>query len=1336
MPALPRLALAAALALAAPAALAQEGPNLMIVFDGSGSMWGQVGGRAKIELARQALSSVLSEVSPGMEIGMLAYGHRVRGQCADIELMVPMGPAGQTVPGILDAASRMNPRGMTPLTDAVLIAAQRMGYTEQAATVVLLTDGIETCGGDPCALGRLLAAEGIDFRAHVVGFDLTDAEQRQVSCLADETGGLFLAASSADELQSALARTLAVDPAPQPEPEPASLPRQVDLILRDVEGGPVLTGRPFRAIEFQPLDEGAPPPGRLDLNANPGSRTGVIDLAPGRYRMLALRATEGGNIIRMALPVEIPEGTGPHTLDLIIAARLRINAFLHEGQPMPEGNGRIARLTGQGWAEFAIHPVIGGAIDPAVDYGGINSRDVALPPGDYFLRGTLTQTFTLERLISVAPGVTTTVDFDFGAAPVSVDLRDPQGFPVDRVRVEIYDLDAADPFVSGRGRQGNEVVPAYLPAGTWRITARGDRGGAPVAEGTVTVAPGQPATLSLVTGAAAPGAIPAEDAMPRCIDTHSSHGCVVAAVSPADIPRHLGLSGPEAARHSAARYAGTWQTQGGMMVLAQDGRRVWGEVHVNGGVGLVWGHVAPDGLTLRGAMDRSSSPRGAVEMRLDTTGDRLFGYWDHNIGRAGSTLQARRLSGANPPMTRATGAEDDLRVTMTGSAWAPADSPEFAAFMVPVMEPASPDTGEDIDAMQAAAPPADFTGRWSTNHQELTLHQEGRRVWGRRMAGSIWGEVSADGQTLRGVWNNGRDWGLLEFRLDPERRSLEGTWGRMRDGLPASHWSGARRAWLVDPVDPVSPPAEAQGDAWEAFMAPVRDPDPIPDRAEVAPAHSPGGGVAIGAIDALPESGIFATMADRPGEPLAEAFARLFDGAEDARMAQACAQQPWVLHPDGLMAERALDVIAAQAGGAAYRTLRYQRCEQAGPLAFCRVFLEPLRQIEGEPSFDYRAEVIAGPDGSFALRDADAGRAMLYRECRGARGFMGELDRWPDGRLIQDTMRQREDQDHAALAPPQTPGPSPLPPGLWHAQAPWSDPMPARGTAAFADRCYDAVSATWPDGQTIGLDWQQGATGPEYQATWAEVCSPSGDPDWPFLCRSEDANPSDGAATATSRMRVVSATAERVDLILDTEYDPEPAPFVLHACHLPGGIDLTGDPRGRALAHALAQIRPGLALPVAGTSAPAPVDGPKPAGAGTGTAPLTALAGVWYPIRDGRRPALLTDDEVAAVCFDDPVRIHPDGLVMMFRSEGRLPQADSHMRCGADLSCTYAPGTPSAGRPVQGQARLTPVTEGEIDACLGAQCVTLGRCPAPDWSVRERASGLASRWEDAIATRD
>lgn len=206
--------------------------------------------------------------------------------------------------------------------------------------------------------------------------------------------------------------------------------------------------------------------------------------------------------------------------------------------------------------------------------------------------------------------------------------------------------------------------------------------------------------------------------------------------------------------------------------------------------------------------------------------------------------------------------------------------------------------------------------------------------------------------------------------------------------------------------------------------------------------------------------------------------------------------------------------------------------------------------------------MIAGPEGSFTLRESDTGRAMLYRSCEGRLDFLNPSDRWDDGRLLIETMGEREDQ--GAPARPEAPGTparsGSLPPGLWHTEAPWSDPMPPRGTPAFGDRCLDTVNAIWPDGLSVGMEWQQGAQGPIFGPTWAETCLPLGDADWPHACEAQDWDVTDdiGIDPVVTRMRIESATAERVDLLLLIPGEPAPERFVLHACHGPGGVDLQG----------------------------------------------------------------------------------------------------------------------------------------------------------------------------------
>jgi Ca-activated chloride channel family protein len=193
-----------ALGLALPGIAAERA---IIVLDGSGSMWAQIEGKARITIARETLSSVLSSMPDDLELGLMTYGHRERGNCGDIEMLVQ--PASGTAGAISAAANKINPKGMTPLSDAVRLAAEELRFTEEKATVILITDGLETCEVDPCALGTDLEAQGIDFTTHVLGFGLSDDEGRQVARLAENTGGKYLSAQDGDALVEALTATVA-----------------------------------------------------------------------------------------------------------------------------------------------------------------------------------------------------------------------------------------------------------------------------------------------------------------------------------------------------------------------------------------------------------------------------------------------------------------------------------------------------------------------------------------------------------------------------------------------------------------------------------------------------------------------------------------------------------------------------------------------------------------------------------------------------------------------------------------------------------------------------------------------------------------------------------------------------------------------------------------------------------------------------------------------------------------------------------------------------------------------------------------------------------------------
>ena len=205
-----------------------DNEDAILILDASGSMWGQIEGTAKIEIAKTVLDGLLDDLPATSRLGLMAYGHNKKGDCSDIEMLSALGANRDD---IKTAVKGISPKGKTPISASVKMAADKLKYTENKATVILISDGIETCNLDPCALGKQLEADGVDFTAHVVGFDIIDQKtEDQLQCLASSTGGRYLSAASASELSLALGTTIIK----QVDVGPASLRLKATVL----DGGP------------------------------------------------------------------------------------------------------------------------------------------------------------------------------------------------------------------------------------------------------------------------------------------------------------------------------------------------------------------------------------------------------------------------------------------------------------------------------------------------------------------------------------------------------------------------------------------------------------------------------------------------------------------------------------------------------------------------------------------------------------------------------------------------------------------------------------------------------------------------------------------------------------------------------------------------------------------------------------------------------------------------------------------------------------------------------------------------------------------------------------------
>jgi Mg-chelatase subunit ChlD len=178
------------------------GGGVLFILDGSGSMWGRVEGKEKIVIAREVMGELVTELPDEIQVGLMAYGHRSKGECEDIELLVPVGASSKT--DVVDKINGIMPKGKTPITESFELAGERLKDREDETTVVLISDGEETCGGDPCARVRDLRQQGINVRVHVVGFDVSQAEREQLMCIAEAGDGKYFSADNADQLKKAL----------------------------------------------------------------------------------------------------------------------------------------------------------------------------------------------------------------------------------------------------------------------------------------------------------------------------------------------------------------------------------------------------------------------------------------------------------------------------------------------------------------------------------------------------------------------------------------------------------------------------------------------------------------------------------------------------------------------------------------------------------------------------------------------------------------------------------------------------------------------------------------------------------------------------------------------------------------------------------------------------------------------------------------------------------------------------------------------------------------------------------------------------------------------------
>ncbi|HRZ87509.1 MAG TPA: VWA domain-containing protein [bacterium] len=225
------------------AAEAQAAPkNILFIFDASGSMEKKIGGKTKLDIAKEVMTALVGDLPADANVGLEVYGNKENAGCDAIEMLIAVGKLD--VAALRGKISSLVPGGKTPIAKSLEKGADQLKAFYGDKAIILVSDGEETCGGDPVKTAAQIKKDlGIDVVIHVVGFDVDDKAKQQLKGIAQAGGGSYYSAGNASELKAGLTKIKEEVVVPKEEkkteqvkPEPAKAEQQSQLFLDEFEG--------------------------------------------------------------------------------------------------------------------------------------------------------------------------------------------------------------------------------------------------------------------------------------------------------------------------------------------------------------------------------------------------------------------------------------------------------------------------------------------------------------------------------------------------------------------------------------------------------------------------------------------------------------------------------------------------------------------------------------------------------------------------------------------------------------------------------------------------------------------------------------------------------------------------------------------------------------------------------------------------------------------------------------------------------------------------------------------------------------------------------------------
>lgn len=444
---------------------ADEAPTALILLDGSGSMWGRMGGdkRAKFDVARDILNKTLPRIKSEVRLGLASFGHRRKSNCRDAQVIVQ--PASNNLEQVIEPLNRLSATGKGPLVLGLLEAAEAVGNSAPA-NIILIHDDVDNCGQNVCVVANAIAKANPRLAVHVLGIGLNKSKMNAMHCLPKLTGGKHYNAADTKGLTSALNEII-----------------KLAYLERGVEATTTLK-TPLSTPPLDPMTSDGP---GLYLTATLKPKGEALQ-SPVQW--LVKKAGEGENLIREATAQELTEKLPPGTYDVeaklglatvlqsvevkgdaLTPARINLNAGLLKLMARAARNAQP--LAGP---VFTVTPADGASKTRAPIWIGRQSQpEIVLPAGNYIVRAQDGSSYQ-EKAVKIAAGAGTTFDAALATGRLklsSTRKREAGESMSGGVTFLVYEDDPGSPL--GRKEVARSAAPSptfTLPAGTYYITAR------------------------------------------------------------------------------------------------------------------------------------------------------------------------------------------------------------------------------------------------------------------------------------------------------------------------------------------------------------------------------------------------------------------------------------------------------------------------------------------------------------------------------------------------------------------------------------------------------------------------------------------------------------------------------------------------------------------------------------------------------------------------------------------------------------------------------------------------------------------------------------------------